>query len=185
MKLLVLLTVVMMIGVEGTFSWGSCPKVELQEDFDISRYTGTWYEAIRSKDMPYEKGTCSRAQYGLNGDGTVSVVNSEARDNKWNSVNGYAYCDKKAPSQCHVKFSRFAPAGDYKVVKTDYKNYSLVFSCFSIGVAHWKWVWVLARQPNFDFAQFVPEIESFGIPSSKLYYTPQDNCPSMNEVDLE
>lgn len=178
MKLLTLLVVGMVFGVQATFSWGSCPKVELQQNFDISRYTGNWYEVLRNKDMPYEKGVCSRAQYGLNADGTVSVVNSEVRQGKWNSVDAYAYCDSENPSQCHVKFSRFAPAGDYKVLSTDYDNYSLVFSCFSIGFAHWKWVWVLARNPNFDFAQFVPDIEKLGIPSSGLYYTPQDNCPA-------
>jgi apolipoprotein D and lipocalin family protein len=177
MKLLILLIFVSVFVADATFSWGSCPDVTLQSNFNVTRYTGTWYELLRNKDMPYEKGTCSRALYGLNADGTLSVLNSEVRKGVWESVDGYAYCDKKNPAQCHVKFSWLAPAGDYKVVSTDYVNYSLVFSCFSIGIAHWKWTWLLARNTNFDFAQFVPTIESWGIPSSGLYYTPQTNCP--------
>ena len=177
MKLLIVLIVGCLMTAQATFSWGSCPKVTLQENFDITKYTGTWFELIRNKDMPHEKGTCSQAIYGLNPDGTVSVHNQEARDGKWETIDGYAYCDQDNAAQCHVKFSWLAPAGDYKVVSTDYTNYSLVFSCFSIGFAHWKWAWLLARKQNFDFAQFVPRIESWGIPSSGLYYTPQANCP--------
>ncbi|OMJ65977.1 hypothetical protein SteCoe_37338 [Stentor coeruleus] len=178
MKLLISALILTTFCVSGTFEWGSCPKVVLQSDFDLSKYLGNWFELIRNKDMKYEKGECSKANYSMNLDGTVRVFNSEVRDEQWSNIEGYAYCDSTNPAHCHVKFSKFAPAGDYQVVSTDYENYSLVFSCFSIGIAHWKWAWLLARDVNFDIAPYVSAIENFGIPASGLHYTQQTNCPA-------
>jgi lipocalin len=41
--------------------------------------------------------------------------------------------------------------GDYRVVKTDYTNYALVYSCSDIGgVAKEEAVWLLARTPTIS-----------------------------------
>lgn len=177
MKLLTSVFVLTWYVVIGTFDWESCPRVTVQADFNITRYLGTWYELVRNEDMRYEKGECDRANYSLNSDGTIKVVNSEFRDGEWTSVEGYAYCHSWNPAKCHVSFSMFAPDGDYKIISTDYENYALVFSCFDLAFAHWKWAWVLARNISLDVSPFISQIESFGIPASGLHYTQQNNCP--------
>ena len=166
--------------VNATFFWGMCPDVTLQSDFDITKYMGTWYELVRNKDMRFEKGDCDKAVYTLNDDETVTVVNSEIAQGKQESVKGYAYCDSSDPAHCHVKFSEFAPAGDYRVVSTDYENYAIVFSCSSIGIANWRWAWVLVRDTSLGFADYLPYIQQLGIPEDALYFTDQTNCSSLD-----
>ena len=41
--------------------WGGCPTLNYQDNFDISQYLGTWYEAARMIGTPFEHGDCARA----------------------------------------------------------------------------------------------------------------------------
>jgi apolipoprotein D and lipocalin family protein len=161
----------------GKFSWGSCPKVTLQSNFELERYMGTWYEILRTKDANFEKGDCVRATYTLN-DTIVLVENSGFFNGTWDSVEGYAYCEEKRSGQCYVKFSEYAPAGDYEVVSTDYENFVVVFSCFSSGVGNWRYAWLLGRTPTIDITPHIALIESLGVKSDELYKTRQTDCPA-------
>ena len=43
------------------------------------------------------------------------------------------------------------PEGDYRVVYTDYNNYSVVYSCMDIlGVAKSEYIWVLSREEQLS-----------------------------------
>ena len=47
------------------------------QNFDKERYFGKWYEAYRSKVLPYEvKGDCMTAEYSMRTDGYINVYNS-------------------------------------------------------------------------------------------------------------
>ena len=52
-------------------SWGKCQDIQLQENFDATRYTGVWFEIARDKQMIFERGECAQARYTLNEDGTI------------------------------------------------------------------------------------------------------------------
>ena len=177
MKKILGLLMILSSCANATFSFGRCPQVTLQSNFEISKYMGDWYELVRNKDMRYEHGDCGMAHYSLESDGHVKVVNSELVDGEVDDITGEAYCDDDKPAQCHVRFSKLSPYGDYKVLSTDYDTHSLVFSCFSIGIAHWKWVWLLSRTPDLDYSSFIPNIENLGIPESALYFPKQSDCP--------
>ena len=56
--------------------WGGCPTLNYQDNFDISQYLGTWYEAARMKGTPFENGDCARAEYSKIDDTYVKVFNS-------------------------------------------------------------------------------------------------------------
>lgn len=53
-------------------------------------------------------------------------------------------------AQCAVKFDEqpfWSPKGDYRVLDTDYDNYSVVYSCTDVlGFGKFHYVWVLTRQ---------------------------------------
>ena len=115
---------------------GECPEVPVQENFDANAYLGRWYTIARDKYSDFEWfGQCETATYSHQDNGDIKVVN---RGWFWwaffnyTSVTGNANCPDNGP-RCHVDFSgqaskRTGPA-NYNVITTDYKTYSLVYSC--------------------------------------------------------
>ena len=94
--------------------------------------------------MFWEKGgICTVADYEANEDGTVLVYNSMIEeDGQRHAMEGSAICNGAA---CKVKFF-LAYTGDYRVVLTDYINYSLVYSCEDFyGFAKNENLWILSR----------------------------------------
>ena len=47
--------------------------------FDLSRYTGTWYEYANVFEVFQIGGKCVRATYTDNGDGSVGVFNEQIK----------------------------------------------------------------------------------------------------------
>ena len=58
------------------------------------------------------------------------------------------------------------PQGDYRVVYTDYSNYSVVYSCMDIlGVAKAEYIWVLSREEVLSRDKFK---EALGMISERV-----------------
>lgn len=55
---------------------GGCPNAQPQQNFDLDRYLGRWYETYRSKSISFEDGECVTAEYSKRDDGQVRVFNS-------------------------------------------------------------------------------------------------------------
>lgn len=71
-------------------SFGQCPNKTPLQNFNATRYLGHWYE-IRAYPNVFELGgSCVTADYGLNTNGTVSVVNSVVKLGQQSSITGSA-----------------------------------------------------------------------------------------------
>lgn len=139
--------------VSATKSNGACKAVKLQENFDATKYMGTWFEQARDKGMIFEKFDCSQAHYTLNADGSIAVLNTEFNPTSGQVEKATASAKCNGPL-CKVYFVPFA-GGDYEVLATDYDNYAFVYSCedsFFGGKS--EMVWILTRDQ-----QLKPEIE--------------------------
>ena len=127
---------------------GKCPSPKLQENFNLSSYTGFWYEQYRDPSFFWEKnGDCSTAEYVPNTDGTIKVINSQVVQGKSavDSMTGKAKCTE-GTADCQVSF--FADFyGPYDVISTDYDKYTIVYSCSNdfFGPNHSSHLWVLSR----------------------------------------
>lgn len=162
--------------------WGKCPAVHYElETFDLESYLGTWYEIVRSKAMPWEFGECVQAKYSLNEKGNVRVENSQVVDNVRQKAFGEAVKTDN-PFRLEVTFSENWVSklfkGDYQIVNTDYKEFSLVYSCSSFLVARTEFVWILSRTPSLDkerLDNFLHYIENnFGFKRDSLHFTDQE-----------
>ena len=126
------------------WNWGWCPSPALQSGFDLSQYTGVWFEQKRDKSILYEYGECVQAGYSSNPDGTITVHNSLVNPytNRVDDVVGSAVCEGP---QCKVGFFIFRN-GDYRVVSTDYTTYSVVYSCSNKWfIFSYDTTWILTR----------------------------------------
>jgi len=135
--------------VNAGISTGQCPTPTLEANFDAVKYMGLWHEQARDGGMPWEQFDCQQARYALNADGTVAVHNSQynPQTDKIEDAKAVATFDG---AQGKVKFFWYAPAGDYRVLATDYENWALVYSCDNFMIARSEYIWVLTRdqQPS-------------------------------------
>jgi apolipoprotein D and lipocalin family protein len=143
---------------------------------DLERYQGTWYE-IGSIPQPFQAGcTCTEANYKLNDDGTVQVVNSCYRNNRWESVTGAATVDNPGVNtDLTVTFPGSDP-GDYRIlaVADDY-SYVVVTS------DEVRSLWILARERQLDDESLedAMTIASANVDLNGFTFTVQSGCEKL------
>lgn len=143
----------------------------LLDNFDIEKYSGKWYEIARF-DFKHEKHLSDvTAQYNLNDDGNIQVINRgyNTKKQEWQEAVGKAKPNGK-PGQSALKVSFFGPfyAG-YNVVKitADYKN-ALVFG------QNRDYLWILSRSPEISEAtknRFLKVARDAGYDLDRLVWT--------------
>jgi len=162
---------------------GGCPKVTTKENFDIVPYMGKWYE-LEKYPNTFQKGDCGFAQYVLQDDGIVAVNNTEKKpDGTRGTAIGQARKDPQStiPGHLQVRFSKWAPWGKYWVLDTDYKSFSVVYSCTSYVINRVEFLWILGRAPALDAdtrSNISSLLKNFKIDESKLRITDhsKDKC---------
>nr|WP_114864270.1 lipocalin family protein [Comamonas sp. AG1104] len=141
--------------------------------FDAKRYMGTWYELARIEHS-FEKGlTQVSAQYSLNDDGTVAVVNRgyDASKKEWRQANGKARF-LGDPSIAALKVSFFGPFyGGYNVVSLDDQYQTSLVIGNSLD-----YFWLLSRSksiPEQHFRRLLEKAQSLGVDLSQVQVVPQ------------
>ena len=142
------------------------------DEFDLSRYLGVWYEIARY-DHSFERGMDNTmAQYILEDDGMVVVLNTGWKDGKFQIAEGKAkYPDPSgAPGALKVSFFLFFYS-DYNVMMVD-RNYQISL----VGSKSDKYLWILSRTPIADPALLqavLDEAQSRGYDTSGLLWIDQ------------
>ncbi|MBL5979771.1 lipocalin family protein [Comamonas sp. NyZ500] len=141
--------------------------------FDAKRYMGTWYELARIEHS-FEKGlTQVSAQYSLNDDGTVAVVNRgyDASKKEWRQANGKARF-LSDPCVAALKVSFFGPFyGGYNVVSLDDQYQTSLVIGNSLD-----YFWLLSRSksiPEQQFRRLLEKAQSLGVDLSQVQVVPQ------------
>lgn len=142
--------------------------------FDVNRYTGKWYEVARL-DFKQERGlNNTTAQYSLNTDGTIKVVNRgyDAEKGKWKEATAKArFVD--AENEGRLKVSFFGPFySGYNVIAIDPAyQYALVAG------ESLKYLWFLSREtkmPEDIKRDYLRKAESLGYNTSELIWVEHD-----------
>ncbi len=143
------------------------------EGFQADRYLGKWYEIARL-DNRFEKGmTHVNAEYSLNSDGSIKVLNSGINKDETNRT--YAEGVAKFvenPSTSFLEVSFFRPFyGAYVVFKLD-DDYKYAY----VAGNDKYYLWFLARTTTVSQEQkddFVSEAKSLGFDTDKLVWVKQ------------
>uniref|UniRef100_A0A8C2XF44 Apolipoprotein D n=1 Tax=Cyclopterus lumpus TaxID=8103 RepID=A0A8C2XF44_CYCLU len=167
-----------------SFHPGRCPQPSVQEDFDVTKYMGTWYE-IEKLPAVFERGKCNQATYSLRPDGTVKVLNAELLSNgKRNTIQGVAKVkDSSKPAILGVSFFKDGP---YWVLSTDYRSYSLVYSCTDYFLFHVDFAWILARTRVLTedvMSRLRDTLSSAGVDVNRLAASNQTGCDAVYSPD--
>ena len=150
-------------------------------EFDLSRYLGEWYEIARY-DHSFERGMDNTmAQYILQDDGKVVVLNTGWKDGEFKLAEGKAkYPDPTGePGALRVSFFWFFYS-DYNVMMVD-ENYQISL----VGSKAQKYLWILSRTPVPDpdlLAMVLAEAEQRGYDTSQLIWIDQSrNIAALNQ----
>ena len=153
------------------------PPLPVEQDVNLARYTGTWYEIARLPHF-FQKGCInSRAMYDLNEDGTVSVVNVCDREDKpAKRAEGVArVVDRDTNAKLKVRFfnwfSNLFPwltEGDYWIIHLD-EEYEVAM----VGAPDREYLWILARTPTIEDSRrkrLVNKARELGFPVDELVF---------------
>lgn len=147
--------------------------------FDVSRYTGKWYEVARL-DHSFERGlTDVSAAYKIQPDGSVEVVNRgySTAKGEWKQANGKALFTGDA-NRASLKVSFFGPFyGGYHVIALDQAGYrwSMV-----IGPNR-DYLWILSRDkvlPDAVRMQLLAQAKQLGIAVDELIWVAHTRADS-------
>lgn len=158
---------------------------ETQVDVDLRRYEGTWFEIAKYPfywEPPGSRKTT--AKYTLVSEAKVDILNCQFLSNGTKVCSkGTARPTDHTHAKLKVKFERppdgdvkwagplAALEGDYWILETDYKTYSLV------GHPQRKFLWILSRAPTmgaYEYGVLLATLKhKFGYDTRKLVVTPQ------------
>jgi apolipoprotein D and lipocalin family protein len=97
-------------------------------------------------------------------------------------ANGYATIPNLSePNRLKVKFPGSPFPGNYDVWKTDYKTYTLIYSCTQIvpGSLKYELIWILSREKTLDqsvVTDLKRTLTEKNVSVSDFEQTPQSNC---------
>ena len=181
-----ILTVVFSIGLIALLnSCASIPKqAKAVKNFDVNEYLGTWYEIARF-DFRFERDLDNvSAQYSLNENGNVIVLNSgyNPKKQEWKKAKGLAkFRGDKDTAKLKVSF--FGPFySGYNVVALD-ENYKYAL----VAGKNLKYLWILSRTKNIPQevkTNYLKIAEQIGYDTSKLIWVKHDrkDNPFLNET---
>lgn len=141
-------------------------KATAIKHFDINRYMGKWYEIARF-DFKFERYmNNTTANYSLQDDGTVKVVNRgfNYKTNKWKEAVGKAKFRDDA-NEAKLKVSFFGPFySPYNVIALD-DEYRFAL----IAGKNLDYIWILSREKNIPEnikQSYVAKAKSIGYDTS-------------------
>ncbi|XP_043465732.1 apolipoprotein D-like [Leptopilina heterotoma] len=163
---------------------GNCPKVKVIQDFNASKYMGLWYAATKYFAIFEFGGKCTTANYSLNSNGSVNVINRQINilTERPSTIEGIA---RVKSNQTEGKLEVVFPSlpgkfsAPYWILDTDYDNYAVVFSCTDLGLFHFKIVWILTRKPDppsLIVQQALDVLKKNNLSSLLLIKTDQKHC---------
>jgi len=169
---------IMMAGFVGFFAFNSCagiPKGAVAvRPFDAGKYLGKWYEIARM-DFRFERGlNHTTADYSLNGDGSIHVVNRGYHEEKkqWKEAVGKAKLIGRF-KEARLKVSFFGPFyGNYNVIALDDQyQYAL------IAGKNLHYLWILSREktiPEKVCQEYLELAKGLGFDTGALIWVKQD-----------
>ncbi|PWQ92307.1 lipocalin family protein [Leucothrix pacifica] len=168
-KLLLMMAALVLSGCTGMPA-GVTPVKE----FDLNRYLGKWYEIARL-DHSFERGLEQvSAEYSLNPNGSVKVVNRgySTAKKKWSESVGKAKF-VQGSSTGYLKVSFFGPFyGSYVVFELDKQGYQYAF----VSGPDLSYLWLLSRNKTVSpeiKERFLQRAKEIGFDTNKLIFVKQ------------
>ncbi|KAM5276328.1 apolipoprotein D [Hipposideros larvatus] len=163
------------------FRFGKCPTPPVQEDFDLTKFLGIWYE-IEKIPAPFEKGNCVQVNYTALENGNIKAIKQlqKSDGSVRQTTSEIIRANLAEPAKMGLKYPSSPRVSPYWVLATDYDNYALVYSCSStLSLFHLDYAWILGRSPSLPLETIIylkGILASNNINIGKMTATNQENC---------
>ena len=142
------------------------------KNFDVKSYMGTWYEIARLLNS-FQKGmTRVKANYTLNPDGSVKVVNTGMKEGEKRSITGKAWlAGAKDEGELRVRFF-FPFSSPYRIIRLK-DDYSVAV----VEGGDRSYLWILARKPVLpagELEELTDWLRDLGFDTEKLIRVRQE-----------
>ena len=156
------------------------------ENFVVEDYLGNWYEQARTFNF-YEKSGYKNitANYKLLNPNQILVTNTSINRNRPSKGTGIAtFIGDRNIADFEInfgknKFTQLFQKGRYKIVATDYENYSFIFVREAFFFKKRVFAWILTREKYLDPGKFLDLLEEFleitNLKKSDLIFTMRDD----------
>lgn len=175
--------------VSARLGFGSCPKIQLQQNFDADRHAGKWYEAKRDKLFAWEMGQeCGTQNYRKNASGNYDLY---FRAYFWMMAFQYMgvggelkRCGTSSDWTCQATMGKESEK-EYPIdiLATDYDNWSVMYACMDMGAMHAKWIGISDRngaitpdQLAAAEASIAAQLPDFDLSDWSMWNTSQKDC---------
>ncbi|KAK4322112.1 hypothetical protein Pmani_007125 [Petrolisthes manimaculis] len=131
---------------------GKCAPVNLQNNFDLRKYSGRWYwtHMMDNLYMPIERCSHSNYEYSEIDYGFAVTTAGFSPSNEYLRLQGKIYPTKEFPTAHMLLDFPTVFAAPYKVIETDYETYSCIYSCMDSNDFKSEFGFVFSRSPVTD-----------------------------------
>jgi lipocalin len=164
----------------GLSSAEDCPKADPQIDFNLTAYAGVWYEVYRH-DINEEGYKCTNETLLANPNGTYTVwLQDISQSAGYHSRHGSAEAGiPSEPAGIVMYVDNPKETIKYNIITTDYKQYSLIYSCDYVPILkiNFQHIWILSRNKTLS-ADVVKDLQrilkNMGARADEIVPTTQD-----------
>ncbi|XP_027230095.2 crustacyanin-A2 subunit [Penaeus vannamei] len=129
---------------------GKCANVLVQDNFDLHKYSGRWYQTSII-DNPYQPFTrCIHSNFEYSAlDGEFQVITAgSSPSNDYLRMMGKIYPTRDLPAAHMLVDFPATIAAPFQVLATDYHSYSCVYSCIAYDNYKAEFGFVYSRTPQ-------------------------------------
>ncbi|XP_053635051.1 crustacyanin-A2 subunit [Cherax quadricarinatus] len=129
---------------------GKCASVANQDNFDLEKYAGRWYQTqvIENPFQPLSRCILSTYDYSKSDYGFKVTTAGFSPDDEYLKIDLKIYPTKEFPAAHMLIDAPSLIASPYEVIETDYDTYSCVYSCISTGNFKAEFGFVFSRTPQ-------------------------------------
>ncbi|XP_072929714.1 bilin-binding protein-like [Epargyreus clarus] len=153
---------------------GTCPEMKPVENFNVTAYTGSWYEISKYPYDSEKNGKCTTAEYTADGEG-LKLKNIHIVDGVQTYIEGTVKLQPDANNTAKLavtlKFGDVSKESALTILSTDYDNYAIAYNCKydDKKKTHQDFAWILARTKTLEgevktkvdnFIKNTPELDS-------------------------